>query len=134
MDTNDKSVPTIYVITPTYHRPVQKAELTRLCHTFLLVPNLHWIVIEDAKENSKAVQDLLLRCGVVHTLLKEDTPADHKLSASEPNWAKPRGVHQRNAGLHWLRDAFRGVPPNQIEGVIYFADDDNTYSLGEKQH
>ena len=33
---NDKSVPTIYVITPTYYRPVQKAELTRLCHTFLL--------------------------------------------------------------------------------------------------
>ena len=33
---NDKSVPTIYVITPTYKRPIQKAELTRLCHTFLL--------------------------------------------------------------------------------------------------
>ena len=32
---NDMSVPTIYVITPTYYRPVQKAELTRLCHTFL---------------------------------------------------------------------------------------------------
>ena len=24
---------------------------------------------------------------------------------------------------------YRGVPANQIEGVIYFADDDNTYSL-----
>ena len=32
-------------------------------------------------------------------------------------------------GLDWLRDAFRGVASNQIEGVIYFADDDNTYSL-----
>ena len=29
----------------------------------------------------------------------------------------------------WIRDAFRGLPNNQIEGVIYFADDDNTYSL-----
>ena len=37
---NDKSVPTIYVITPTYARPQQKAELTRLCHTFLL--GLFW--------------------------------------------------------------------------------------------
>ena len=26
-------------------------------------------------------------------------------------------------------DIYRGVPANQIEGVIYFADDDNTYSL-----
>ena len=31
--------------------------------------------------------------------------------------------------LHWIRDAFRGLPSNPIEGVIYFADDDNTYSL-----
>ena len=36
VNTNDKSVPTIYMITPTYARPQQKAELTRLCHTFLL--------------------------------------------------------------------------------------------------
>ena len=51
------------------------------------------------------------------------------LSSTDKNWAKPRGVHQRNAGLHWIRDTFRKIPSNQIEGVIYFADDDNTYSL-----
>ena len=126
---NDKSVPTIYVITPTYKRPQQKAELTRLCHTFLLVPNIHWIVIEDAKVNSKVVEGLLTNCGVVYTLLHEETPPDHKLKDKDQHWSKPRGVHQRNAALHWLRDAFRGLPANQIEGVIYFADDDNTYSL-----
>ena len=38
----------IYVITPTYSRPVQKAELTRLASVFLMVPNLHWIVVEDS--------------------------------------------------------------------------------------
>ena len=129
LNTNDKSVPTIYIITPTYYRPVQKAELTRMCHTFLLVPNIHWIVIEDAKTNSALVKDLLQNCGVVYTLLKEPTPPDQKLGENDKNWAKPRGVHQRNTGLFWIRDTFRGLPQNQIEGVIYFADDDNTYSL-----
>ena len=41
-------VPTIYVVTPTYARPVQKAELTRLSNTLLHVPSLHWIVVEDS--------------------------------------------------------------------------------------
>ena len=49
LDVNDQSMPIIYAITPTYARPQQKAELTRLCYTFLLVPNLHWILIEDSK-------------------------------------------------------------------------------------
>ena len=103
VNTNDKSVPTIYVITPTYARPQQKAELTRLCHTFLLVPNIHWIVIEDAKANTKLVQNLLANCGVVYTLIFEETPSDQKLKPTDKNWAKPRGVHQRNAGNLTLR-------------------------------
>jgi len=37
---------------------------------------------------------------------------------------KARGVSNRNTGLQWIRE-------NNIngEGVIYFADDDNTYDL-----
>lgn len=40
--------PVIYVITPTYTRAVQKAELTRLLNTLSHVPSLHWIIVEDA--------------------------------------------------------------------------------------
>ena len=76
---------------------------------FQSVPNVHWIVIEDAKSNTNLVQNLLANCGVVYTLLNEPTPADQKLSSTDKNWLKPRGVHQRNAGLHWIRDAFRGI-------------------------
>ncbi|NXN75145.1 B3GA2 glucuronosyltransferase, partial [Himantopus himantopus] len=61
----EAALPTIYAITPTYSRPVQKAELTRLANTFRQVARLHWI-------------------------------------------------------LH--------LPPPQ-PGVLFFADDDNTYSL-----
>ena len=37
----------IYMITPTYPRHTQKADLTRLSYTLAHVPNLHWIIIED---------------------------------------------------------------------------------------
>lgn len=43
----------------------------------------------------------------------------------EGKWIKARGVLQRNRGLKWIREnLYLGQ-----EGVIYFADDDNTYSL-----
>lgn len=38
------------------------------------------------------------------------------------NKVKPRGVSNRNRGLDWIR-------ANATEGVLYFADDDNTYDI-----
>ncbi|NWX25418.1 B3GA2 glucuronosyltransferase, partial [Notiomystis cincta] len=40
----------------------------------------------------------------------------------------PRATEQRNAGLAWLRQRHQHLPPPQ-PGVLFFADDDNTYSL-----
>jgi hypothetical protein len=39
----------------------------------------------------------------------------------------PRGVRQRNVGLAYLRDRFANQPAPR--GVVYFADDDNTYDV-----
>lgn len=48
----------------------------------------------------------------------------------DPSWLKPRGVEQRNEGLRWLREDRRTQPGGENQqGVVYFADDDNTYSL-----
>lgn len=44
----------------------------------------------------------------------------------EPKWKKPRGVSQRNAAIKWLRE---NKNKDTDKGVVYFADDDNTYSL-----
>ncbi|KAL4623020.1 galactosylgalactosylxylosylprotein 3-beta-glucuronosyltransferase 3-like [Arapaima gigas] len=119
-------LPTIYVITPTYTRLVQKAELTRLSHTFLLVPQLHWIVVEDSPHKTSLVSDFLSHSGLAFTHLHVATPRERKLQEGDPNWLKPRGVEQRNEGLRWLRETNR----NRAEdAVVYFADDDNTYSL-----
>ena len=124
--THDDNLPMIYTITPTYARPVQKAELTRLVHTFLHIKNLHWIVIEDSAWKTPLVTNLLANSGLKYTHLNEMTPADYKLEEKDPEWLKPRGVLQRNRGLQWLRENLDSSP---IKGVVYFADDDNTYDL-----
>ena len=120
----DHYVP-LYVITPTYARPVQLAELSRLVNVFLMVPNLHWIVVEDASEKSSKVTKFLYDAGLSYTHLHIPTPGDMKLKPKDPHWSKPRGVFQRNIALSWLRENFRPGDP----GVVYFADDDNAYSL-----
>ncbi|KAG8430438.1 hypothetical protein GDO86_020609 [Hymenochirus boettgeri] len=113
----EKDLPIIYVVTPTYPRPHQRAELTRLSQTLLLVPSLHWIVKQDSTVRSQPVADLLSQSGLHYTHLN--------LKASDPNWLKPRGVEQRNEALRWLQLNRQ----SDHTGVVYFADDDNTYSV-----
>ncbi|XP_073514573.1 galactosylgalactosylxylosylprotein 3-beta-glucuronosyltransferase 3 [Phyllobates terribilis] len=120
-----ENIPVIYVVTPTHARPHQRAELTRLSQTLLLVPALHWIVVEDSAERTTLVADLLAQSELQYTHLHVQTPPAMKLKDSDPNWLKPRGVEQRNEALHWLRE--NRSPKDR--GVVYFADDDNTYSI-----
>ena len=121
-----EDIPTIYAITPTYKRFLQKAELTRICNTFLHIKNFHWILVEDSRNKTKLVASFLSNCGVKYTHLNVRTPKPLRRSRKQPRWAKSRGVEQRNLGLEWIR---QNVNPNKTKGVIYFADDDNTYDL-----
>lgn len=124
-------LPTIYVVTPTYARHVQKAELTRLSHTLLLVPNLHWIIVEDSQLTTKMVSKFARKLKDEFnfhklTLLREPTPERFKLKPGEPNWKHPKGVWQRNRALEWIHENMLDLDK---DGVVYFADDDNTYDL-----
>jgi len=119
------SMPIIYAITPTHTRPVQKAELVRLSQTFLLVPNFHWILVEDSEVKTPLVANLLATSGLSYTHLNAETPKEWKLLLSDPQWKKPRGVRQRNTALQWLR---KHADPRK-PAVVFFADDDNTYAL-----
>jgi len=56
--------PPLYIITPTYRRPEQLAELTRLGYTLKHVVNLLWLVIEDANATNPLVGHTLDRIGV----------------------------------------------------------------------
>lgn len=61
------------------YRLVQKAELTRLSHTFLHVPQLHWIVVEDSPHKTPLVTDFLKKSGLTYTHLHMPTAKDRKL-------------------------------------------------------
>uniref|UniRef100_A0A914XPB5 Galactosylgalactosylxylosylprotein 3-beta-glucuronosyltransferase n=1 Tax=Plectus sambesii TaxID=2011161 RepID=A0A914XPB5_9BILA len=118
-------LPMIYFITPTHYRPEQRAELTRLSNTLRQVPNLFWILVEDAEKRSPGVAEVLARSKLQHAHIFSLTPADKKLTDKDKNWKLPRGVEQRNAALTWIRTNLAGIQ----KGVIYFGDDDNSYDL-----
>lgn len=111
------ALPPLYIITPTYYRAEQLPELTRLSHTLMLVPNVHWLVIEDAHTKSPLVGELLERTSLKFSHLVAPMPDKYKKRK-----VKPRGVSNRNRGLQWIRE-------HASNGVFYFADDDNTYDL-----
>jgi len=109
-------VPPLYVITPTYRRAEQLAELTRTAQTLLHPPSLVWLVAEDAPSPSSAVLDYLRQSGLCWVYLRAPMPSKFLKAKS-----KPRGVSNRNAALAWIRQHARSG------GVLYFADDDNAY-------
>ena len=117
-------LPTIYAITPTYTRSTQRVDLTSLCHTLMHVPDITWIVVEDAENTTKLVMRLLAKCKSVTTV--------HLTAKSPPTTLKgrkvPRGVSQRNAGLNWIRESCSNVT-EKCRGVVYLMDDDNKYDL-----
>ena len=116
----------IVVITPTYKRATQKIDLTSMCYTLMHVPDLVWIVIEDATRPTDLVTRLLQRCKVRSVQLVVHTSSMYQVRKGRPSWSKPRGVEQRNAGLNWLRKHFS---LSNCNGVFYFGDDDNKYDL-----
>ena len=136
-DQAKSNLPVIYMITPTYARWTQKADLTRLCQTLMHVRRLHWIVVEDSDTKSRLVTHLLSgnnTCKVVNTHLNVRTRPDLRLAPNDPNWRKNRGVEQRNLAIDWLRTMaaerkLPGMEEGGTGGVVYFGDDDNTYDL-----
>lgn len=118
-------MPTIYFITPTYKRHTQKADLTRLSQTLLHVPKLHWIVVEDSDKKTDLVSHFLESCGLSYTHFAVRTPKQLITKEGDPRWLKARGVEQRNLGLRWIRQNLK----DDMKGVVYFGDDDNTYDL-----
>lgn len=56
---NKTDIKMIYFITPTYPRPEQVPELTRLGYTLMHVPRLHWIIADDEPTCSDEVLNIL---------------------------------------------------------------------------
>ncbi|KAG6458545.1 hypothetical protein O3G_MSEX010914 [Manduca sexta] len=113
---NKTDLKMIYYVTPTYPRPEQVPELTRLAHTLMHVPRIHWIIADDQPLCSDQVISLLRRTGLPYTHISSPKPYVYVGT----NY--PRGVSNRRAAVRWLHE-------NAHDGVMYFGDDDNTVDL-----
>ena len=114
----------LYLVTPTYTRLTQKADLVRLSQTLMHLDNIIWIVVEDRTSKSDLVKNLLARSGLEHVHMNVATPDIFRLQPGQKKYVQHRGVEQRNLALDWLR-----MSPSLLAGVVYFMDDDNTYDV-----
>ncbi|CAL5205204.1 unnamed protein product [Lathyrus oleraceus] len=103
----------LIVITPTFNRPFQAYYLHRLSQTLKLVqPPLLWIVVE-MNSQSEETSDILRSSGIMyrHLVCKMNvTNTNHK------------SILMRNV-------AIAHVETHRLDGIVYFADDDNVYSI-----
>ncbi|XP_050378807.1 probable beta-1,4-xylosyltransferase IRX9H [Argentina anserina] len=103
----------VIVVTPTYNRVFQAYFLNRVAQLLRLVPPpLLWIVVET-KAASPETAELLRKSGVMYR---------HLVSGNNSTSAKDRGVYQRNTALEHIER-------HKLDGIVYFGDDDNIYSL-----
>ncbi|KAJ7958572.1 Glycosyltransferase [Quillaja saponaria] len=102
----------LIVVTPTYSRPFQAYYLNRLAQTLKLVPPpLLWIVVEMTSQSVEAA-DILRRTGTMYR---------HLVCNKNLTDIKDRSIHQRNVALSHIEG-------HRLDGIVYFADDDNIYS------
>ncbi|KAG9159278.1 hypothetical protein Leryth_024704 [Lithospermum erythrorhizon] len=103
----------LIVVTPTYNRGLQSYYLNRLGQVLRLVkPPLLWIVVEMSAASLETAE-LLRKTGVMYR---------HLVCGKNLTDVKDRGVHQRNRALEHIE-------LHRLDGIVYFADDDNIYTL-----
>ncbi|KAL8490313.1 hypothetical protein ACS0TY_026000 [Phlomoides rotata] len=103
----------LIVVTPTYNRATQAYYLNRLGQVLRLVrPPVLWIVVE-MNAASMETADILRNMGIMYR---------HLVCVNNSTDVKDRGVHQRNTALEHIQR-------HKLDGIVYFADDDNVYSL-----
>lgn len=103
----------LIVVTPTEGGPFQAYRLNRLGHTLKLVRSpLLWIVVDLAIQSAETA-DILRRNSVMYR---------HLVCTNNLTEAKDKRVHQRNAALSHIEK-------HRLDGIVFFADDDNIYSV-----
>ncbi|TMW96859.1 hypothetical protein EJD97_006671 [Solanum chilense] len=103
----------LIVVTPTYNRALQAYYLLRLSEVLKLVKSpLLWVVVEMNVASAETA-DILRKTGVMYR---------HLVCSKNMTDIKDRGVHQRNVALEHIEH-------HRLNGIVYFADDDNIYSL-----
>ncbi|KAK1266060.1 putative beta-1,4-xylosyltransferase IRX9H [Acorus gramineus] len=103
----------LIIVTPTYVRPFQAYHLSRLAFNLRLVPPpLLWIVVDNSSQSAETAE-LLRKTGLVYR---------HLVCMDNSTSIKDMGVRQRNVALSHIEK-------HHLDGIVYFADDDNIYSM-----
>lgn len=103
----------LIIVTPTYARPSQAYYLNRLAHTLKLVtPPLLWIVVEMTSQSVQTAE-LLRNTGVMYR---------HLVCSQNFTDMNDRDMRIRNVALSHIET-------HHLDGIVYFADDDNVYAL-----
>uniref|UniRef100_A0A0D3HC25 Glycosyltransferases n=2 Tax=Oryza TaxID=4527 RepID=A0A0D3HC25_9ORYZ len=117
----------LLVVTPTRARPLQAYYLRRLAHTLRLAPSpLLWLVVESGAA-TRDTAALLRGCGVMYRHLSSpvpDAPQDRprRRGRRQDRPAVDSRARQRNTALDHIEH-------HRLHGIVYFADEDNVYSL-----
>ncbi|KAL5558689.1 hypothetical protein UlMin_034900 [Ulmus minor] len=102
----------LILVTPTYDRPFQAYYLNRLAYTLKLISApLLWIVVEMSSQSAETAE-ILRKTGVVYR---------HLICNVNLTDVRDITVHQRNVALSHIET-------HRLDGIVYFADDDNIYS------
>jgi hypothetical protein len=114
------SLPKVYVVTATYRRPLQYPELTRIYQALYPVRQaVEWLIGDEHETGSPRhmarLQKFIKRFNISKRLMRS-----HPRRKSVKLAGNPRGVDARRRVILYLRR-------NNLTGVIFFADDDNTY-------
>ncbi|KAK7351481.1 hypothetical protein VNO77_10978 [Canavalia gladiata] len=103
----------LIIVTPTYNHQFQAYCLHRLSQTLKLVPPpLLWIVVEMTSQ-SEETADILRSSGIMYR---------HLICKTNLTNPRHRSILQRNV-------AIAHIETHRLDGIVYFADDDNIYSL-----
>ncbi|KAI3996027.1 hypothetical protein MKX01_037524 [Papaver californicum] len=103
----------LIIVTPTFARPFQAYYLNRLGQTLKLVQApLLWIVVEMPSQSPETA-DILRKTRVMYR---------HLVCDENVTTVRNRGLHQRNVALSHIET-------HHLDGIVYFADDNNVYTL-----
>ncbi|KAK6927378.1 Glycosyl transferase, family 43 [Dillenia turbinata] len=102
----------LIIVTPTHTRPLQAYYLNRLANTIKLIrPPMLWIVVEMTSQSTETAE-ILRKTGVMYR---------HLVCIKNLSEIIDSAIHQRNTAL-------THIETHHLDGIVYFADDDNVYS------
>lgn len=103
----------LIIVTPTYNHLFQAYYLHRLSQTLKLVPPpLLWVVVE-MNSQSEETADILRSSGIMYR---------HLICKMNLTNTSHRSILLRNV-------AIAHIETHRLDGIVYFADDDNIYSV-----